>query len=264
MDRPPELEFAWLMFVGILLMFLLSMAVVIFFVYYQRKLYKQQTAMELLKLEEQKKRLQTEIAARENERARIAHDLHDEVGALLSTTKLYLTVKQPNSEITEQARETAAELLDEAVLKLRSIAQNLLPENLKLFGLVKAIEHSCRQMENAGVFSIDFQHNVGHRLPTESEMHLYRIVQELLNNAIKHAKASRVVLSLFQQPDDLILTYEDNGVGFAVEETKKTGSLGLTTLDSRVQMLQGEMLIKSTQGKGVNITITFPSLITPT
>lgn len=251
------------MFVGILLMFLLSMAVVMFFVYYQRKLYKQQTAMEQLKLEEQKKRLQTEIAARENERARIAHDLHDEVGALLSTTKLYLTVKQSSSDIAEQAKQTAAELLDEAVLKLRSIAQNLLPENLKLFGLVKAIEHSCRQIDNAGTIKIDFQHQLDYRLPTEVEIHLYRIVQELLNNAIKHAKATQVLVSLFHKLDSLILTYKDNGVGFVVEETKKTGGLGLTTLDSRVQMLQGEMQLKSTAGKGVSIVIIFPSFTSP-
>lgn len=263
MDRPPELEFAWLMFVGILLMFLLSMAVVVFFVYYQRKLYKQQTAMEQLKLEEQMKHLQTEIAARENERERIAHDLHDEVGALLSTTKLYLTIQQPSKEITEHTKKVASELLDEAILKLRSIAQNLLPESLKLFGLVKAIEHSCRQIENAGSLSIDFQHHLEHRLPSDAEIHLYRIVQELLNNAIKHAKASQVGLSLFQQTDDIILTYEDNGVGFEVEETKKISSLGLTTLGSRVQVLQGGMQLKSTPGNGVNITITIPSFNTP-
>ncbi len=262
MDRPTEPEFAWLMFVGILLMFLLSMAVVAFFVFYQRKLHGQQTAMERLKLEEQKKLLQAEITAQENERARIARDLHDEVGVLLSTAKLYMTMCRPLEEKIKQLHLNAENLLDEGVLKLRSIAQNLLPENLRLFGLVSAIERNCWQMEEAGVFSVQFNHHLEKRLPEEVEIHVYRIVQEILNNAIKHAQATQIKLSLQQQSYSITLIYEDNGVGFLPDKPRKEVGLGLTTLSSRVQMLQGEMLLQSALGEGVHITINFPIFVT--
>lgn len=260
MDRPEELEFAWLMFTGILLMFLLSMSVVIFFVYYQRRLHRQQTAMDRLKLEDQKKQLQAEIAAQEKERERIARDLHDEVGALLSTAKLYLTFQHPKAEhhTGSTPSHPAEEMLDEAVLKLRSIAQNLLPENLRLFGLISAIEHNIRQIEKAEAFTVYFTHQLSERLPGDAEIHLYRIVQELFNNALKHAKASQVSLSLSRQTNSVVLTYTDNGVGFTPGKSRNGISLGLTTLSSRVQLLQGEMELESAPGKGVKIIITCP------
>lgn len=251
MEQPAEPEFAWLMFIGILLMFLLSMAVVIFFVYYQRKLHGQQTAIEHLKLEEQKKLLLAEITAQEKERERIAQDLHDEVGVLLSTAKLYLTAEK-------EAKHTkkTENILNEAVQKLRSISQDLLPENLKLFGLSRAIEHSCNRLEEIRVFSIDFESKLKQRLSSELELHLYRIAQELLNNAIKHSKASAVRLKLYQEEKNVVLVYNDNGIGFLTEEKSK--GLGLTTLKSRVQLLNGNIGVISQPDKGVEAVVICP------
>lgn len=257
MDHPAELEFAWLMFTGILLMFLLAMALVLFFVYYQRRLFKQQTELEKQKLEEQKKLLQAEIAAQENERARIARDLHDEVGAQLSAIKLHVTAAQMGSSDSSERNTLVASMLDEAVQKLRSIAQNLLPQNLEKFGLISAIEYHCRQLENTGVFEIQFQHHLNQRLQLEKELLLYRIVQELLNNTVKHSRASLVVLSLENQPGGIQLSYRDNGIGFNPAEIGNSTGLGLSTLNSRVQLLKGEMVYEALPGKGVHVTVTF-------
>jgi two-component system, NarL family, sensor kinase len=218
--------------------------------------------MERLKLEEQKKLLQAGITAQENERERIARDLHDEIGALLSTVKLFLTAGQTLPTAPKPAGNRAEELLDEAILKLRAIAQNLMPENLKLFGLVSAIERACQQVESTGVFAVQFQHKLELRLSRENEIHVYRIVQELLNNAIKHAKASQVTLMLYRRQNQIVLNYEDNGVGFVSSTTTDKISLGLASLSGRVQMLQGEMSLKSTPGNGVQVQINFPIIDT--
>lgn len=257
MDHPAELEFAWLMFTGILLMFLLAMSLVLFFVYYQRRLFRQQAELEKQKLEEQKKLLQAEIAAQENERARIARDLHDEVGAQLSAIKLHVTAPQTDAAASGKRSSMVAAMLDDAVQKLRSIAQNLIPQNLERFGLIPAIEYHFHRFESSGLFEIHFQHNLTERLELDKELLLFRIVQELLNNTVKHAQASLVTLTLQQQNGSTQLHYRDNGVGFLPTKTGDQNGLGLSTLNSRVQLLKGTMLYRSEPGAGVQVSITF-------
>lgn len=257
MDHPAELEFAWLMFTGITLMCVLALAMVLFFVYYQRRLFRQQTALEKQKLEEQRKLLKAEIVTQENERERIARDLHDEVGALLSTIKLFYTAEKMKSELPADTSSPIEPMLDEAVHKLRSISHNLLPENLKQFGLINAIEYYCRQLEASGFFTVRFYHQISERLPDEQEILLYRIIQELFNNAIKHAGATEINLSLRQHANSTLLNYEDNGIGFNKNETKQQPSLGLSTLSSRVQLLNGKLDIISAPQQGVQVNITF-------
>jgi signal transduction histidine kinase len=258
MDRPAELEFTWLMFTGISLMFLLAMSLVLFFVYYQRRLYKQQVALERQQLEEQKKLLQAEITAQEKERARIAIDLHDEVGALLSTIKLYITAGQVSPALPDAHKNQVETMLDDAVQKLRAISQNLLPQNLQLFGLTSAIEYHCQQLLATGVFEIHFHHCLYQRMNEGQELMVYRIIQELLNNTSKHAAATLVIIELHQLPDSYCLSYTDNGIGFVLEEIRNPYGLGMSALNSRVQMLNGDMKLLTSPNQGVRITITFP------
>ncbi len=245
------------MFTGILLMFLLAMALVLFFVYYQRRFFQQQASLERQRLEEQKKLLKAEITVQEKERARIAHDLHDEVGALLSAVKLHISAGQINPALPAARKTQVESMLDDAVQRLRDISQNLLPQNLLKFGLVSATEQHCRQLENTGVFAIHFTHNLRERLHSEQELLLYRIIQELLNNTLKHARATDVTLELYQQSGKTCLLFSDNGIGFTPEENDNGQGLGRSTLSSRVQLLQGEMKFISALGKGVQITVIF-------
>ncbi|HBF19325.1 MAG: hypothetical protein CMI36_01675 [Owenweeksia sp.] len=262
MDRPEELEFIQLMLIGISLTFLLSLAVVIFFLYYQRRLFAQQQTMEQMRIAEQRNRLEAEIEARESERSRIALDLHDEVGALLSTVKLYMSypaTAESHTEKEESIRIKAQEMLDDAVHKLRSISRNLSPENLKLFGLISALNEQCIMLEESGAMAIYFNHNLKQRLGLEVETHVYRIIQELLNNTIKHAKATEIRLQLTHTSSRLTIDYSDNGIGFDPQLKATAQSLGLTSLTSRVQILSGEIEINSEPGQGVHIKITIPN-----
>lgn len=255
MDHPEELEFAWLMLIGITLTFLLSLAIVVFFVYYQRRLFGQKAAMEQLKREEQEKRLESVMAAQENERGRIARDLHDEVGVMLSTVKLYLTHRDQ-----EDALGRAEQLLDQSVAKLRSISRGLSSDHLAQFGLERALKDLCEPMEATGELEIHRSYSLGERLPRETELQLHRIVQELLNNTLKHARANQVHIDLKKQDGSVLLDYRDDGVGFDRQVVEERPSLGLRTLSGRVEILRGSINITSSPGQGTRVTVVLPLL----
>lgn len=253
MDRPEELEFAWLMLIGISLTFLLSLAVVAFFVYYQRRMFANRADMERLRHEEQEKRLKAVMDAQENERSRIARDLHDEVGVMLSTVKLYLTHKDQKDAFAK-----AEHLLDDAVSKLRAIARNLSPEHLAQFGFEKALDDLCEPLESTGELQVHRSIYLEKRLSLEQELQLHRMLQELLNNTLKHAQATEVHIDLTQENGSVDLRFRDNGVGFDLHQVDQLPSLGLRTLTGRVEILKGTLDIDSKPNQGTKIAIHFP------
>jgi signal transduction histidine kinase len=254
MDTPEEIEFAWLLLIGTSITFMLALSIVIFLVMYQRRLFRQREAMEQLKLEEQERRLEAVLSVQEEERSRIALDLHDEVGALLSTVKLYMSHKN----LKEEHQHKATTMLDDAVAKLRGIARNLSPENLQLFGLASTLEKQFRYLEEVNNFRIHFSHNLEERLPPEVELQLYRLLQELLNNTVKHAEASEVRIHFNVDDQALSMTYRDNGKGFDMQEASSGKSLGHASLASRVQILKGSHQVESYPGKGIFVTVEVP------
>lgn len=265
MDRPEELDFAWLMLIGIGLTFLLSLAVVLFFVQYQRKLHAQHLAMEQLKVKEQKKRLEAVMAAQEQERSRIARDLHDEVGVMLSMVKLYLTMDVPNStpEAPEPLTSKAVALLNDAVSTVRGIAQNLSAEHLQAFGLENAIKATVQPIQASGI-EVKNSYEVDGRLAAATELHLHRMVQELVNNTVKHASASRIDISLSTNNNSTELRYTDNGRGFDTTTPQHSTGFGLTTLHGRAEIMRGELTLLSAPDKGVQVHVSVPrSTATP-
>lgn len=254
MDTPEEVEFAWLLLIGTSITFILALSIVIFLVMYQRRLFAQREAMERLKLEEQERRLEAVLNVQEKERSRIALDLHDEVGALLSTVKLYMSHKN----LKEEHQHKATEMLDDAVTKLRGISRNLSPENLQMFGLSSTLEKQISYLEEIHPFVIDFSHNLKNRLAPEIEIQLYRLLQELLNNTVKHAQASTVTLSIQQQPEKLKVAYSDDGVGFDMTAVEHSKSLGHASLASRVQILKGTYSVESAPQQGIQVSVEIP------
>lgn len=260
MDQPEEIELVWLLFGGTAITFLLALSIVIFLVMYQRRLAAQQRAMDRLKIEEQEKRLEAVLNVQEEERGRIALDLHDEVGALLSTVKLYMS----NKNLQPKHQEKATEMLDDAVSKLRGISRNLSPENLQLFGLLSTLEQQINYLEELHAFRIVLHHNLGEsRLPAEIEIQFYRILQELLNNTIKHAEAETASITLHLDEANVSLEYKDDGKGFDLEEVHNGKSLGMTSLASRVQIIKGNHQVSSAPGEGISVNIEVPLTQTP-
>lgn len=246
------------MLVGIAFTFFLALAVVVFVVRYQRRLHAQQLAMQQLKVAEQKKRLEAVMTAQENERSRIARDLHDEVGALLSTAKLHLTTPA-TADGSDAANPLGIQLLDESIEQLRAIAHNLSSEHVREFGLHGALAHFCKRVNGSGQLMIALHCQLNPRPTSEVELHLYRIMQELVNNTIKHAQASEVTIELERSATGILAHYTDNGKGCKHESLATTSGMGMAALRSRVSSMQGHIQVETEPGHGFRAHIQLPT-----
>ena len=197
--------------------------------------------------------MQSMIAGQEVERERIAKDLHDSLGGLLSTIKLQIgNLGQADDQNPDLKK--ATNLLDIAVSEVRTISQDLQPGALKRLGLVPAINDLVNRYQSSSGPDISFQH---YDLPTEISqtfaMGIYRIVQEILNNAIKHAEATEIFIQLNMEGKDLVIHIEDDGIGF--NPNQKFKSMGLENIKSRVNYLKGSMDIDSRINVGTSFII---------
>lgn len=201
--------------------------------------------------------IQSMVAGEEAERSRLAKELHDGLGGMLSNLKLTLSSRLGHSDNTASADSVA--IVDRASSELRRIAQNMMPESLARFGLIQALEDLVGEIPASTGMQASFQHfNVQEPLPTTFILPLYRIVQELLNNVIKHAKASEVLIQLIQRDQALYLTVEDNGAGMKWSDAVQKGGQGLRNIQSRVEFLKGNLQVESTEKTGTSVNIEIP------
>lgn len=251
MDQPQEIEFAWLLTTGIGITFMLAVVIILFVVIYQKRLSQQQLRMQELKNEQQQQLFAVANQVQEKERQRIANDLHDGVGVVLSTTKLYLShlMTQPEAQAVAQKVD---ELVDTAAKSVRQISHNLSPQNLEKFGLVSAIGEMCKHIREAHQIGVEFDHSELPRFPLDKELGVYRIAQELLNNSLKHAQANQITITIKFANEQLTLQYNDNGVGVDLEHlsTAHKYGLGLQNMIGKSEALQGQIKFKSKVGEG--------------
>ena len=201
------------------------------------------------------------ISGQEVERKRIAADLHDGLGALLSTVQMHFSsIENEINKLHELDIYSKANiLLDEACQEVRKIAHNMMPGTLLKIGLVPALQDLCDKLKNEDQMRVDFHaFSLDERLEERVEITIYRLVQEGLNNIVKHAQASEIIVQLSKDDSILHLTIEDNGVGFNVNKAMEKGGMGMKNLDSRVKYLNGKLDIYSEIGKGSSITIDIP------
>lgn len=211
-----------------------------------------------LEKEQQVISLQSMITGQESERNRIARDLHDGLGGLFSTVKMYFSTLQHEQPSlgTHPLFQKSMELTHSASEELRRIAHNLMPEVLLKLGLVNAVQDLCNNIESSRLLHISLQaYGMESRLNAHTEIMLYRIVQELLNNILKHAQATEVIIQFNRHEEKLNITIEDNGRGFNVDEN--SAGAGLSTIQSRVNYLNGDLNIDSTQGLGTTVMMEF-------
>lgn len=240
------------MLIGISITFVLALAVVLFVVFYQRKLYHQNLEMAELKARQKKEQIAAALSAQEQERQRIARDLHDEVGATLSTAKLLVSNIKGNDALN-----TVQNMLTTTIQNLRNISHNLLPPTLQDFGLVTALQARLDALEKSERLRINFVHSLTARLDQNQEVQLYRIVNELLNNTLKHAGATFIQIVLKPVENRIELNYVDNGTGMPAELAKTGGGLGFRNLRNRVEILGGEYSIHTNPGKGFAFQLIF-------
>jgi signal transduction histidine kinase len=204
-----------------------------------------------LELEKQKS-YKAILEGQQIERQRIAQDLHDSLNIQLINVKRKLESETKNIAILEE--------IDGIIAQVREISHNLLPYSLKHFGLVKAIDDLCLNLDEQHAFQVSFSKigiDENQRLDTVTETELFKIIQELSANIVKHARATRVLIELIADDNILYLTVEDNGVGF----TKNVAAgqrFGLNNIEARLSVLGGTLSIDSQPGKGTTIMINIP------
>ncbi len=203
--------------------------------------------------------MQSMLEGQESERKRIAHDLHDSVGGLLAAIKMRLeSLALHTPQLTQNEDFTKVKaLLTETIAETRQIAHNLQPSSLHRFGLVKAVHDLVIHFRTQSGPAIHFQHfgNLSD-LDHIVALNCYRIIQELLQNSLKHAQATEILVQLTRSGDDVAILVEDNGVGF--DPTNVSKGMGTDNLRQRVQFIQGEMSVQTAVGQGVSTLVTVP------
>ncbi len=200
------------------------------------------------------------IEGQEAERLRIAKDLHDSLGGLLSSVKAHFTIIQNEIEQLEKLNvtERTNQLIDEACLEVRRISHNMMPHALSISGLEGALEDTAAYMRSLQYnVTLDIHHLPGD-IESTKQVTIYRLIQEVLSNITKHAQAKNVLIQLFGHDDKIHLIIEDDGQGFDYEEAISKGGLGIKSVNSRVEFLDGTIEWDSVQAKGTTITIIIP------
>ena len=201
------------------------------------------------------------LLGEETERQRIARDLHDGLGGLLSGVKLKLTNIKGNQVLSEEyvnRFDMALGLLDTSIGELRRVAHNMMPESLVKYGLKDALQDFCNQIDIDKKINVHFQFfGEEKRIDSSIESSVYRIAQELINNSLKHAEADKLVMQLIMEGNRVHLTVQDDGKGFDITQIDETKSSGLRNIRSRVDTFKGRIDLTSAPGKGTEVTVEF-------
>lgn len=204
--------------------------------------------------------LQSMINGQETERTRIAKDLHDGLGGLFSTIKmLFSTLQHEKAELkTEPLFMKSYDMINTASEEVRRIAHNMMPEVLIKLGLVQATQELCNSISAGKLLNVSMQaYGMDKRLNASTEIMLFRILQELLNNIIKHSQASEAIIQFNREGNRLSVTVEDNGRGFNLAETDGKTHAGLSSVESRVSYLNGKLSIDSQKEVGTTVMMDF-------
>ena len=204
------------------------------------------------------------VTTQDQERKRIAQDIHDSLGSLLSAAKLKLSSLEESKQLLSpdqlEKYQDSLSLLDEASSELRNISHNIMPATLSKLGIVAALQNLIDKISSHAGLQISFTaHAFERRIEETTEISIYRIILELINNIVKHAMADKVTIQLIKYPEYINLVIEDNGRGFNYEkavEGKK--GIGLGNILSRVEYLKGTIEIDSSQGEGTTVIIEIP------
>lgn len=248
--------------IAIGLLVFMAFSIVLFFYYSRKKIIKTELEKATMEIAHQKEVIQANLITQEDERKRIAQDLHDAISSKLNVVSLnanILTESGITSEETNKIGESIVKVTGTVLENSRRIAHALLPPTLDKFGLEAALEELCDEVEETKKFEISyiFDYKAGH-IEENNELHVFRIAQELFSNAIKYSEASHLNLQLETNENLVYLRYKDDGIGFDLEKAKKAKGIGMSGIENRVAILEGTLEMESTIGSGLKVTIAVP------
>ncbi|MGV3530502.1 MAG: sensor histidine kinase [Flavisolibacter sp.] len=254
------------LFLGTLGMLILTIGLILFIIFHQRKVIRYQLRLQLMEQQQQKVLLHASIRMQEEERQRIAADLHDDAGPLLATARLYLNENLVNQDKVTQLQSIfqARQILDDTIQLVRNISHSLMPPTLKNFGLESAINDLFQKISNSGSLNASSRfHDYDERLKPDKELIIFRIVQELINNILKHSNSSFIHLTQNIHNDNFVLRMHHDGRGIVQEDFEKLNKsnigLGLKNISSRLKVAHGNILFEKDPSQTYfKITIEIP------
>ncbi|MFL5788803.1 MAG: sensor histidine kinase [Flavisolibacter sp.] len=254
------------LFLGTLGMLVLTIGLILFIIFHQRKVIRYQFRLQQMEHEQQKVLLNASIRLQEEERQRIAADLHDDAGPLLATARLYLNENLVNQDKATQLQSIyqARQILDDTIQLIRNISHSLMPPTLKNFGLESAINDLFQKISGSGAINASSRfHEYKERLKPEKELIVFRIIQELVNNILKHSNSSFIHLTQNMHHDNFLLRVHHDGRGIVQQDFEKLNKsnvgLGLKNISSRLKVAQGSIYFeKDASQTYFKVTIEIP------
>ena len=227
---------------------------------YQHKQKLQQQRINELETEKQLTATEAVLKGEARERTRLARDLHDGLGGMLSGIKYSMNSMKGHLAMTpenQQSFERSMDMLDSSIKEMRRVAHNMMPEALVKFGLDTALRDFCNEITQSGALKVNYQsiEMEGVFISQTTAIAIYRVVQELVNNSMKHAAAQTAIVQLTKTNGQLSVTVEDDGKGFDPLVLQQPKGIGWTNIQHRVEFLKGKLDINSSPGKGTSILI---------
>lgn len=236
------------LFFGTIGMLILAIGLVVFIVFHQRRVIKYQMQLQKMEDEQQKILLNASIRWQEEERQRIAADLHDDAGPLLATARLYLNENLVHQDINTQLQSifNAKQIIDDTIQLIRNISHSLMPPTLKNFGLESAVNDLFQKISGSGSINASCRfHDYRSRLKPEQELLIFRVIQELVNNILKHSNASFIHITQNYNDSKFFIRIHHDGRGITQSDfdklNKSAMGLGLKNIQSRMKVLQGNI-----------------------
>jgi signal transduction histidine kinase len=212
-----------------------------------------------IRRESEKKVLQAVMDTEEKERRKLAKDLHDGIGPLLSNIKMSVSAldRSQIKDFNQTVIDNISSLINESIVSLKDISNNLSPHILNSFGLASAVNSFIENINRLGKIDVSFSGNLENiRFESQTESNLYRIICELFQNTVKHAEAANISLLMYYQDGKLVAQYFDDGIGFDLPETESPNGMGMSNIQSRVKAMNGVIEHRRIRPKGMMTSIT--------
>lgn len=262
METEHHITFIETLFPFVGMVFLIAAGVVFLTQQFRKNLYREQIKQEALKNQHRLELLRSGILIQEQERKRIAQDMHDDLGAVLSISRMHLLqAERKYGHLDEQLfsdLQNVRQLTESSIENMRRISHELMPPQLELFGVIQTLEAVCEQLNNTGkIRSVFYANDDIHSFMKDEliDLTLYRVCMELINNTIKHAEATELRITITGSEKEVTVHYVDNGKGLPAESIGK--GAGLKNIRNRLLFLEGDILLGAEQ-EGFHATVNLP------
>jgi two-component system, NarL family, sensor kinase len=257
--EPTLSEFTIMFAIATTGMLMLALAIVFFVMFYQKKMLAAKLKQQELEADYQHKMQLASLESQEGERRRLASDLHDSIGAMLSTVRVSLSTMIRQEKVNPDNISQTKQMLDDTIESVRRISRDLMPSTLEKFGLHFALKEMCEQYASVSGIAIHFEEN-GEIISIEKskEVMVFRIIQEFINNSLKHAQPKCITIKV-NYGDRITVAIADDGVGFDIDQKKQAGKgLGLFNMENRARLIHADFHYASKPGEGTRATLSVP------